>query len=96
MSRMELVISRPGTRIISAPIMTASTLATQRSAAARKAAADMRNEAAIVLKKGFASSRCMCRVTKPIISPIAPDHSQSLGVPPNTGQKPAAVRKLPR
>lgn len=56
----------------------------------------MAKAAAMVLKKGLVSSLSIRRVTKPMISPIRPAHRLSRRVPPKTGQKPAAARKLPR
>ena len=96
MSRMEFVINSPGTSSISAPMMTTATQSSQPNPAAIYAGSAMRNDAAMVLKNGLTSSRSSQRVTKPMIRPLSPAHSQSRTVPPKTQQKPAAAMKLPR
>ena len=96
MSRIEFVMSSPGTSSISAPMMTTATQSSQPRPAATYAGSAMRKDAAMVLKNGLTSSRSMQRVTKPMIRPLSPAQSQSRTVPPNTQQKPAAAMKLPR
>ena len=96
MSRMEFVMSSPGTSSISAPMMTTATQSSQPRPAATYAGSAMRKDAAMVLKNGLVSHLFISRVTKPAISPRSPENRLSFSVPPKTGQKPAATRKWPK
>ena len=89
---MELVMSSPGTRIISAPMIEESTESIHPRLATRYAGAAMKKEAAMVRKKGFTSSRFKNPLTRPMISPNRPAHRLSRRVPPKTKQKPKAPR----